>query len=230
MTTRPASPVATLDLDHKGNPYRTKNCTGQGEHKFSTGVRVDFNGRVYTVQVYQLRPDHAGINKMETTVYLNGRMLPEGQRRNVRLAALDAYNDAFLSAENVRAAREAFDNPAPVKAAAKPAPVKVAGTIDMTPTWEETAAMLATILERGNPEGRAHALKELQRMGRLADVAMIVMGGHRRDDAPAPIAPADLLGRVVTLIQTAKGDDLAAAMLNRLVEVARHAELLRQTT
>lgn len=104
----PASPVATLDLDHKGLPYRTPNKTGHGDHKFSASVRVDFDGRVYSVQVFQLRPDHVGVNKMETAVYLNGRMLPEGQRANVRLAALDAYNDAFLSAEKVAAAKVAL--------------------------------------------------------------------------------------------------------------------------
>ena len=136
---------------------------------------------------------------------------------------LDAHWQAYCEAHSEAPAADETPAPAPK------AEARVVGSIDMTPTWEETAAMLFTIIERGDTTGRAHALKELQRMGRLADIAMIVMGGHRRDDAPAPIAPADLLGKAVTLIQNAGGDDLAAAMLHRSTETARRAEWLRQS-
>ena len=42
-------------------------------------------------------------------------------------------------------------------------------TIDMTPTWREAAAMIATVLENGTPKGRDAARAELLRMGDLLD-------------------------------------------------------------
>ncbi len=60
-------------------------------------------------------------------------------------------------------------------------------TIDMTPTWEETANVLFTLAQRGDAQGQQHALDEMRRMGKLADIASIVLGAHRRDDAPMPI-------------------------------------------
>lgn len=59
-------------------------------------------------------------------------------------------------------------------------------TIDMTPTWEETATVLHRLATDGDAQGRAYALDEMRRMGKLADIAMLILGGHRRDDAPAP--------------------------------------------
>jgi len=43
-------------------------------------------------------------------------------------------------------------------------------TIDMTPTWEETARILVMILQVGsNEEGQEFALKEVLRMGTIID-------------------------------------------------------------
>lgn len=42
-------------------------------------------------------------------------------------------------------------------------------TIDMTPTWEQTAGMLAMIFENGTEEGKQMAKEELLRMGQLLD-------------------------------------------------------------
>ena len=42
-------------------------------------------------------------------------------------------------------------------------------TIDMTPTWTETARMLAFIMENANENGRDHARKEIIRMGEIID-------------------------------------------------------------
>ncbi|CAH0343682.1 hypothetical protein [Rhizobium sp. CECT 9324] len=62
---------------------------------------------------------------------------------------------------------------------------EVLRTIDMTPTWEETVQMLVALIERGDAAGRATAISEMQRMARLADIASIVIGAHRRPDAPS---------------------------------------------
>ena len=42
-------------------------------------------------------------------------------------------------------------------------------TIDMTPTWTETARMLLVILENGTDEGKGMARKEVMRMGEIID-------------------------------------------------------------
>jgi hypothetical protein len=42
-------------------------------------------------------------------------------------------------------------------------------TIDMTPTFRETATMLCVILESGSDEGREFARAELQRWGMMLD-------------------------------------------------------------
>lgn len=104
---------------------------------------------------------------------------------------------------------------------------QTARTIDMTPTWEESAAMLFTLAQRGDSKGQATALEEFRRMGRLADMAMIFTGGHRRDDAPAPAPMPELIAAAVAFLQGVTGDDMAAAMLSAPVDTARAAEVLR---
>lgn len=42
-------------------------------------------------------------------------------------------------------------------------------TIDMTPTWAETAVMLVRILENGSAESKAFARSEILRMGQIID-------------------------------------------------------------
>lgn len=42
-------------------------------------------------------------------------------------------------------------------------------TIDMTPTWEQTARLLVFALENGTPEGKRMAREEIERMGILLD-------------------------------------------------------------
>ena len=42
-------------------------------------------------------------------------------------------------------------------------------TIDMTPTWTETARMLVFIMENANENGVAYARKEIMRMGEIID-------------------------------------------------------------
>jgi hypothetical protein len=42
-------------------------------------------------------------------------------------------------------------------------------TIDITPTWTETARMLVFIMENANETGREHARKEIIRMGEIID-------------------------------------------------------------
>lgn len=106
-------------------------------------------------------------------------------------------------------------------------PSNQARSIDMTPTWEETAAMLFTLAQRGDSKGQETALQEMRRMGRLADMAMIFTGGHRRDDAPAPAPMPDLIAAAVAFLQGVTGDDMAAAMLSAPVPVAAAAEALR---
>jgi hypothetical protein len=107
-------------------------------------------------------------------------------------------------------------------------PVRLSAVvIDMTPTWEESAAMLHMLAARGDSKGQATALEEMRRMGRLADMAMVMTGGHRRDDAPAPAPMPDLIRAAVAFLQSVKGDDMAAAMLESPVETARAAEMLR---
>lgn len=64
--------------------------------------------------------------------------------------------------------------------------------IDMTPTWAECVNIFALALERGNASGRDAAMKEIRRMAELADVASVILGAHRRPDAPA-IPEADAI-------------------------------------
>jgi len=42
-------------------------------------------------------------------------------------------------------------------------------TIDLTPTWAETANIIAAVMENGTAEGVRNARAELQRMGQLLD-------------------------------------------------------------
>ncbi len=47
--------------------------------------------------------------------------------------------------------------------------IKTAGTIDMTPTWQEAARVIDAVLCDGNETGRASVRVELTRMAALAD-------------------------------------------------------------
>jgi len=77
---------------------RVPNYTGGGGHRFHADFTFDpddgseWRGHVV---VYQLTPDGAEFPRFETTVYRNGRMLPEGQLSTLRDAALQAYAAAF---------------------------------------------------------------------------------------------------------------------------------------
>ena len=42
-------------------------------------------------------------------------------------------------------------------------------TIDMTPTWTETARMLVFIMDNANETGKEQARKEILRMGEIID-------------------------------------------------------------
>ena len=42
-------------------------------------------------------------------------------------------------------------------------------TIDMTPTWTETARMLVFIMDNANETGKEQARKEIMRMGEIID-------------------------------------------------------------
>lgn len=42
-------------------------------------------------------------------------------------------------------------------------------TIDITPTWEQSVNVFVLLIEAGDAKGRALAVEELRRMGRLAD-------------------------------------------------------------
>ena len=42
-------------------------------------------------------------------------------------------------------------------------------TIDMTPTWVETARMLLFVMDNGNEQGKDMARKEIMRMGEILD-------------------------------------------------------------
>lgn len=42
-------------------------------------------------------------------------------------------------------------------------------TIDITPTWQETARMLVVLLERGDMQGQKYAREEIIRMGQIID-------------------------------------------------------------
>lgn len=64
--------------------------------------------------------------------------------------------------------------------------------IDMTPTWSEILGTLLQVRDHGDAKGRTYATGELQRMAKLADIASIILGAHRRPDAPA-IPEADAI-------------------------------------
>ncbi|SEN67316.1 hypothetical protein SAMN05216227_102027 [Pseudorhodobacter antarcticus] len=42
-------------------------------------------------------------------------------------------------------------------------------TIDMTPTWTETANMLVAIMQNGDAAGKVWAYSEVRRMGEIID-------------------------------------------------------------
>lgn len=48
-------------------------------------------------------------------------------------------------------------------------PIPASRTIDMTPTWTETARMLTVLLEEGTEEGKRVAREEIHRMGEIID-------------------------------------------------------------
>lgn len=77
-------------------PTRTPNMTGQGEHDFTAHATAydHGNGRSYRVALYQLGQGPGAT--IESTVYLDGRELPESHRADIRAAAHAAYAAAFL--------------------------------------------------------------------------------------------------------------------------------------
>lgn len=75
---------------------------------------------------------------------------------------------------------------------------KYIGTIDMTPTWEETGVMLIRILEDGNETGRKNARVELMRMARLADAYVALSKDLGTPITEAAVAkPAELTDFIV---------------------------------
>lgn len=205
----PASPVATLDLTHDGKPSRTPNKTGYGDHKFSSSVRVDFDGRVYVVHVFQLRGDHVTVNKMETTVYLNGRTLPEGQRMNVRLAALEAYNDAFLTADHKAAAKVALYDSA------------VAGL-----AWEDLQSVANGKNYELSTPGHVDAAK--RRIDAMKAAPVILTKAEepaRRQVETIDCTPTweSLIPAFVAMIENGSGKSRAFA-IEELTKLARHAD------
>ena len=95
------------------------------------------------------------------------------------LRVLPPITDAFGDVVEVHSATVL----PPVETA--PEAVQTGRSIDMTPTWSEIVDMLALAIENGGARGRDAAMVELKRMAKLADIAAIVMGSHRRPDAPA---------------------------------------------
>lgn len=65
--------------------------------------------------------------------------------------------------------------------AAEPAPEvkQFGGTIDLTPTWRQAAAVIEVGLVDGTPEGKRIAREELQRMAGIADSAVPVIEAAR---------------------------------------------------
>lgn len=85
-------------------------------------------------------------------------------------------------------------------------------TIDMTPTWSEILGMLLTGFENGNATGRKIALDELRRMADLADCASIIMGAHRRPDAPEIPEAQAIKARLESMSAIFDADSQARAM------------------
>lgn len=100
--------------------------------------------------------------------------------------------------------------------------------IDMTPTWRGVLPLLLAAVESGTFEGAKVAREELGRMADIADASNERAKAERPDggDKPAYVAH---LAYCVAAIRSAPADDLAAAMLSALPEVAALAEALRVT-
>ncbi len=80
------------------NMHRTPNYTGAGSHKFTASFLFDpADGSAWqgVIHVYQDTPDGAEYPRFETTIYRNGRMLPESNLPHLRAAAVAAYREAF---------------------------------------------------------------------------------------------------------------------------------------
>lgn len=92
-----AAPVVTLDVDHKGKPYRTRNLSGQGHYNFAAHANVDHKGKGYRAAIYQTGY-RIPAAEVEVTLYLNGRTIPEAHLAAVRAAVVTAYNAAFINA------------------------------------------------------------------------------------------------------------------------------------
>lgn len=53
--------------------------------------------------------------------------------------------------------------------------IKTLDTVDLTPTWEAIAPLLAVALADGSPSVKEFALEEIKRMARLADFAVPIL-------------------------------------------------------
>lgn len=62
------------------------------------------------------------------------------------------------------------------------------GTIDCTPTWAGILNTIIVLLENGNPDGRAQAIKELRNMAQIADLYVAGIQGSEATNFDARIS------------------------------------------
>lgn len=63
-------------------------------------------------------------------------------------------------------------------------------TINIMPNWEGSVGMLVLLIEKGDAKGRATAIAELTKMGKLAD---LYVASQKK---PEPVDPVENIGSV----------------------------------
>ena len=167
-----AAVFVTFDTNWQGLTYRVPNKTGHGSHKFSIMASVEYKGKTYRAQLYQMARA-CNLHTAEVAIYgAGGRMLPESNLPHVRAAIIADYVDIFGCL-----AWEAETPPAPASHAMTDEKAALAigltpKTIDCAPTWAALVPAFVAMVENGSAASRAMAIEELTRLARFADSAI----------------------------------------------------------
>lgn len=164
---------ATVEWERPTDSWLGKRLWSVGFHYTNASGR-DYWGSVFatgTVEMYTRnnrtgygRLVAAGHKRLERTGLSDtGRYLIQRERKD---AATQTAHDA-VQAESIAIVERA--NRTDTEVTDRLAGIKQVGTIDMTPSWTETARMLIVLMDNGTDEGKATARAEIQRMGTLLD-------------------------------------------------------------
>lgn len=147
---------ATVEWERPTDSWLGKRLWSVGFHYTNASGR-DYWGSVFatgTVEMY---------TRNNRTGY--GRLVAAGHKRLERTGLSDTGRYLIQRERKDAATQTAHD----AEVTDRLAGIKQVGTIDMTPSWTETARMLIVLMDNGTDEGKATARAEIQRMGTLLD-------------------------------------------------------------